>query len=557
MAKWNSLVFTASGLKLIAKTMVNNQLIFTKAVSSVDDHSADSDETIAKLTDVATVNQSVAVSRVMNISDTLDKVYVTFPTSEVTTSYKMRTVGLYAKLESDATDSLFAVGISTEPDYVAAGAVDGTDANINLSFLINVNSSNDIEVTVTPDGLVTEEEMSDQLLKKADDKAVIHKGDVDGGQNLYIENATLSGYVSNSGALAGPTDILNERTSSLIAVDPSVQYVVQYWPIVPAGQASWIGVSFYDADRNFLSQKEFSGATVTASTEMHVNINLYSVASIQTSDYYRTFTDNVAFIRVSSRIFGRSQLSVESGTLIHEWRPAPEDMATKADAKNALNQANAYADTGLVKKVDVSDTSNWQKSKVVQDDGGFTESVSSSEDVNAKLIDVAPGLSTWYVQIGATNNPTSDSIRGYFLKDPGGYGNGFFQSNAGDVFSVFIIGNSSIKWAKLSALNSKGVPNGSAGTLNNTLATTDLNLLNQPGVYQSTGGVSKWQHAPAALSNGVQFWGFLEVQVAVGVIFQTLNWDDGHVWKSCRRSFAGSPGQWGDWLGLNETVMPC
>ncbi|VDG18796.1 hypothetical protein [Lactobacillus plantarum] [Lactiplantibacillus mudanjiangensis] len=195
MANWKSLVFTTAGQKMIADAIAEKQPKFTIAVASTDDHSEDSAATLANLTDISTKSQTVNVSRVIKSTDVLDQVFVTFPTSDVSTAYRMKTVGLYARLPDDMTDTLYAVGISTEPDYVAAGALDGTNANINLSFLIGVSADAHFEASITSDGMVTEQEADVLLEPKANDKEVTHPADIAmetlNGLSLEIDTSGL------------------------------------------------------------------------------------------------------------------------------------------------------------------------------------------------------------------------------------------------------------------------------------------------------------------------------------------------------------------------------
>lgn len=437
MAKWDSFIYTSTGLRMIADAVACNQIAFTRAVSSTDDHSADSDETIAKLTSIATEAQSVDVSRVTKLSDTEDKVYATFPTRTVTTAYKMRTVGLYAKLQSDSKETLFGVGISTEPDYVAAGAVDGTDANINLSFIIGVSSTNQVAITISSDGMVTEKELTDELTFKADDTQVVHDnhdGTITVNDKVYTpaDSETVAQLRTDFDTLdVGGVNLIQgtSRIGLNVAVpDNHAEFLVKGLvdESLPHSQYYSCRIWFQLPDVDMYVGLHLAGnggtETVTGNV-VKAGTSGYSQIQVKMKDGqypYESFVQTVG--DVGGFYLTYKRYKVEAGTKPTDWSPAPDEMASKNDVTTGMNQANAYTDAGLKPKAD--------DAKVIHNDSGY-----GAENL---IRNSAYPIDT----VGWTVSGPGATVNGNIFKTST---HSFYQNNTSDLFVVENISSSEME----------------------------------------------------------------------------------------------------------------
>ncbi|ANO57950.1 hypothetical protein LVP1_g021 [Lactobacillus phage P1] len=104
-----------------------------------------------------------------------------------------------------------------------------------------------------------------------------------------------------------------------------------------------------------------------------------------------------------------------------------------------------------------TDTTNFQKRKITNDDGSFYLSIPNATgvDVTDKLLSLPSGLYTCYIQVGAKNNPSNDSLRGIVWVSAG-YGGGIFGTNTTGGYTSYrlFIEGSSLQWKKYPAQTS-------------------------------------------------------------------------------------------------------
>lgn len=125
----------------------------------------------------------------------------------------------------------------------------------------------------------------------------------------------------------------------------------------------------------------------------------------------------------------------------------------RTDGKISINAGTPFVPADDSTVTHTSDTSNWQKTKISNDDGSVTQSASSSDDTNAKILAAPAGLTSWYIQVGATNNPESDSLRGYIYKDPSGFGSGTLYANNGNAWRVLVVNGNTVNWRRIPLLS--------------------------------------------------------------------------------------------------------
>lgn len=95
------------------------------------------------------------------------------------------------------------------------------------------------------------------------------------------------------------------------------------------------------------------------------------------------------------------------------------------------------------KVVHTADTSNWQKQKITNDDGGNKYSFTTANTTDlAAAIQVLPlGYHTFYCQSGVKGNPSSQSVRGIAEITTAGanpLGVGYFTDSTGDFWSFYV-----------------------------------------------------------------------------------------------------------------------
>jgi hypothetical protein len=122
-------------------------------------------------------------------------------------------------------------------------------------------------------------------------------------ENLFSLVKSVAGYLTDSGAVASPGGVTQERTSDYIPVTPGDAMAYQCWVNVPAGSIPWAAYCFYDSGR----AKTGSVVAVTDAT---------STASDGSKYIAQTFTvpNGAAYIRVSFRTFGAARAKLEVGS---------------------------------------------------------------------------------------------------------------------------------------------------------------------------------------------------------------------------------------------------
>ena len=135
------------------------------------------------------------------------------------------------------------------------------------------------------------------------------------------------------------------------------------------------------------------------------------------------------------------------------------DINKVTDNKNGTIEVNenTFTPADDSKVVHTTDTSNWQKQKITNDDGSILKhlTVSNGDDLNNYLLNLVGEYATFYVQSNVPHNPSTQSARGFILKDTVLYGGpsvgmGYLVDNLGNTWSISIAGSTAPTYTLLS-----------------------------------------------------------------------------------------------------------
>lgn len=155
MGSYNAAIITTTGENIISQAIGGDELTWTtmKASSTAVDASS-----AASLTSLSGVQQTANISDAVTYSGNIVQVSARFPNTGVTTSYLIRTVGIYGKL-SGGSESLIAVIIANTPDEMPV-----YDANAPAAFIftnrMTVQNASSITMNVVDTGAATVAEMN-------------------------------------------------------------------------------------------------------------------------------------------------------------------------------------------------------------------------------------------------------------------------------------------------------------------------------------------------------------------------------------------------------------
>lgn len=154
MADSSRTIMTDAGFALETRVRADEtKMQFTRAAISTDDHFSDTDDALAKLTELYNIQQDGKVTAVQVINTTTVYVQVDVNQAESKADYQMRSAALYAK-DDDGTEVLYGVTVLQDPVFVHKDA-DGS----YLGFGINttVGRASNVVVVVDPANMVTQQ----------------------------------------------------------------------------------------------------------------------------------------------------------------------------------------------------------------------------------------------------------------------------------------------------------------------------------------------------------------------------------------------------------------
>ena len=161
MAVFKDTTITDNGRTLIADALANNkQITFTRMITSSKSYEDSTD--VSKLISVDEIKQSVNMTRI-NQEGTKVRLNAIFTNSAVNTSYKIQTIGLYAKIGT-GNEILYSVTRAKEPDTMPA--TNGINlATVEIDLITEINNSNGATILMNPSSLVTTSSLIMELEK--------------------------------------------------------------------------------------------------------------------------------------------------------------------------------------------------------------------------------------------------------------------------------------------------------------------------------------------------------------------------------------------------------
>ena len=163
MAIFKDTTITDNGRALIADTLANNkQIIFTRMITSSKIYEDSTD--VSKLTNIDEIKQTVSMSKISQ-EGTRVRLNAVFTNSTVNTSYKIQTIGLYAKTGT-GNEILYSITRAKEPDVMPA--TNGINlATVEIDLITEINNSNGATILMNPSTLVTTSNLVAELEKIA------------------------------------------------------------------------------------------------------------------------------------------------------------------------------------------------------------------------------------------------------------------------------------------------------------------------------------------------------------------------------------------------------
>ena len=163
MAIFKDTTITDNGRALIADTLANNkQIIFTRMITSSKIYEDSID--VSKLTNIDEIKQTVSMSKISQ-EGTRVRLNAVFTNSTVNTSYKIQTIGLYAKTGT-GNEILYSITRAKEPDVMPA--TNGINlATVEIDLITEINNSNGATMLMNPSTLVTTSNLVAELEKIA------------------------------------------------------------------------------------------------------------------------------------------------------------------------------------------------------------------------------------------------------------------------------------------------------------------------------------------------------------------------------------------------------
>lgn len=163
MAKWNQLVITDAGYQLSAKTLGGTKIQYTHAQTTDKDMTAFTADELKAVTKLGSVVQDLPVGVVTVQDDHTVSVPVKVSNQDVTADYLLCGLAIFAKPE-DGDEILYGIATAASPDLMVAQN-GSTVVGTNFMLKVHVGSAANVNIVISPDGSVSNEELAGTLKK--------------------------------------------------------------------------------------------------------------------------------------------------------------------------------------------------------------------------------------------------------------------------------------------------------------------------------------------------------------------------------------------------------
>ena len=180
MSKYNKTILTNAGLDLAAKANSGKaKFTITRAATSTEKLA---DKSISELQKLTALPSLMQYGEINNVADSAqDKSIVVgteliFNNKDLTTSYNVNTIGLFAKEDGSNKEILYALTTAAEPETMP-DFKDKVLFKFNMTMFVVVGQTDNVSVNVTDNGVVTQQQLSDIIAKLStkEDLAKMHK----------------------------------------------------------------------------------------------------------------------------------------------------------------------------------------------------------------------------------------------------------------------------------------------------------------------------------------------------------------------------------------------
>ena len=185
MSKYNKTILTNAGLDLAAKASSGKaKFTITRAATSTEKLA---DKSISELQQLTTLPSLMQYGEINNVADSAqDKSIVIgaeliFNNKDLSNSYNINTVGLFAKEDGRDNEFLYALTTAVEPETMP-DFKDKVLFKFNLTMFVVVGEINNVTVNVTDNGVVTQEQLAkavQALPQKQDITNLFNKIDIE------------------------------------------------------------------------------------------------------------------------------------------------------------------------------------------------------------------------------------------------------------------------------------------------------------------------------------------------------------------------------------------
>lgn len=163
MAKWNQLVITDAGYQLSAKTLGGTKIQYTHAQTTDKNMTAFTSDELKAVTKLDNVVQDLPVGVVTIQDDHTVDVPVKVSNQDVTADYLLCGLAIFAKPE-DGDEILYGIATAASPDLMVAQN-GSTVVGTNFMLKVHVGSAANVNIIISPDGSVSNEELAGTLKK--------------------------------------------------------------------------------------------------------------------------------------------------------------------------------------------------------------------------------------------------------------------------------------------------------------------------------------------------------------------------------------------------------